>query len=195
MMNIKKASLLAAISVMLVPAVAFADSSIKDVVKTKAGDSVTSTNGNCVITKWDSEYDECGMGKRNLTKLLTKEQRTVLFEFNRSTLTATEKKELDEVSKIVATSKAVESVDIIGYADPIGNASYNKSLSAKRAETVKAYLAKKGLKTRNLKVEGLGESNKAKCEPVEAGKKATAAQIACHAEDRRVEIKLNGIAK
>lgn len=195
MMNLKKASLLAAVSVMLAPA-AFAASTPKDVVKDARGGIVRSTNGNCVITKWDAAYEECTgqMNRRDLTSLLTKEQRTVYFDFNKSTLGATEKKQLDEVSKIVAASKEVESVDIVGFADPIGNAGYNKRLSTKRAQTVKSYLAKKGLKTRNIRVEGLGESATAKCGDAGAGK-ASKELIACLAPDRRVEIMLNGVAK
>lgn len=195
MMNLKKASLLAAVSMVLAPA-AFAADAPKDVVKDSRGNIVHSTNGNCVITKWDAASDECGgMAKRDLTKILTKEQRTVYFDFNRSTINSTEKKELDEVSQILAASKEVESVDIVGFADPIGNAAYNKRLSTKRADTVKAYLAKKGLKTRNIRVEGLGESATAKCGTPEAGKKASKELIACLAPDRRVEIQLNGVAK
>ena len=197
MMNLKKASLLAAISVMLAPAAASADAAYKDVVKSTGGAAVHSTNGNCVITKWDANYDECtGMAKRDITaSLLTKEQRNVYFDFNKSTLSKNETKKLTEVSKIVAASKEVESVDIIGYADPIGSTGYNQKLSAKRAETVKSFLSKKGLKTNKVRVEGLGESTTAKCDSLKVkGKKASKELIACLAEDRRVEIKLNGVA-
>ena len=197
MMNSKKASLLLAISVMLAPVAAIADAGFKDVVKSTDAEVVRSTNGNCVYTKWDASYEECGMSKRDITgKLLTKEQRNVYFDFNRSTLSASEKKELDEVSAIIASSKEVESVDIIGFADSVGSSSYNQKLSAKRASTVKAYLAKKGLKTNNVRVEGLGEGKSVTaCDELKKGGKASKELIACLAEDRRVEIKVNGIAK
>jgi outer membrane protein OmpA-like peptidoglycan-associated protein len=195
MMNLKKASVLAAISVMLAPA-AFAADGYKDVVKATGGEVVRSTNGNCVITKWNATYEECGMSKRDISaKLLTKEQRNVYFDFNKSTLSTTEKKELDEVSKIITASKEVGSVDIVGYADQVGSSSYNQKLSAKRAANVKAYLAKKGLKTNNVRVEGLGEGKSVtKCDAIAKGAKASKELIACLAEDRRVEIKVNGIA-
>ena len=84
-------------------------------------------------------------------------------------------------------------LDLAGYADIVGNPAYNKRLSMKRAQTVKSYLAAKGLKTRKVKIEALGESQPVtNCGYVE-GKKATAEQIACLAEDRRVEITLNFI--
>ena len=188
MLNIKKASLLAAVSFMLAPA-AFADSSFHDVVKDARGNIVTSTNGNCVITQWTTGSDECaGHAKGDIRSRLTKEQRTVYFDFNKSTLNAKEKKKLDEVSKIILDSKQVENVDIVGYADMIGKSSYNKKLSMKRAQTVKAYLATKGLKTKNVSVQGLGTTNSVThCD----AKMARKDLISCLAEDRRVEIQLN----
>lgn len=188
MINLKKASMLAAVGVMLAPAAVFAADGPHDVVKDARGNIVTSTNGNCVITRWESNVDECnGKVKRPFSKL-TREQRTVYFDFNRSTLNANEKKKLDEVSKILLSSKEVESVDIVGYADEIGKPSYNKKLSKKRADTVRHYLAAKGLKTKNVRVAGMGEAQPVtKCDE----KADKSALIACLAPDRRVEIEVN----
>ena len=89
---------------------------------------------------------------------------------------------------MILDSKEVESVDIVGYADEIGKNSYNKKLSIRRAETVKAYLAAKGLKTRHVRVEGLGATNSVThCDSKMPRKEL----IACLAPDRRVEIELN----
>jgi outer membrane protein OmpA-like peptidoglycan-associated protein len=186
MINLKKASLLAAFGIMLAPA-AYAADSYHDVVKDARGNVVLSTNGNCVETRWESATNEC-VNKRDIRSRLSKEQRTVYFDFNKSTLNAKEKMKLDEVSQIIIESKEVASVDIVGYADMIGKPSYNKKLSQKRAQTVKSYLATKGLKTRNVHVEGLGESNSVtKCDEKMDRKDL----IACLAADRRVEIELN----
>ena len=188
MFNIKKASLLAVVGTLLVPAAFAAEGSYHDVVKDARGNVVTSTNGNCVETHWDSKSNECVGGKHNITSRLTKEQRTVYFDFNKSTLNAKEKTKLDEVSKIIIDSKEVANVDIVGYADTIGKPSYNKKLSQKRAQTVKSYLATKGLKTKNVVVQGLGEANSVtNCD----AKLDRAALINCLAADRRVEIQLN----
>ena len=190
MINIKKASLLAAVGVMLVPAALFAaDASYHDVVKDTGGNIVVSTDGNCVITQWESASDECvGGPKRGILARLTKEQRTVYFDFNKSTLNAKEKAKLDEVSNIIIDSKEVSSVNIVGYADMIGKSSYNKKLSLKRAKTVKSFLAVKGLKTRNVRVEGLGETNSVTHCDAKMDRKDL---IVCLAADRRVEIELN----
>jgi outer membrane protein OmpA-like peptidoglycan-associated protein len=186
MFNVKKASLLAAVGLMLAPA-AFAGTAFNDVVKDTGGHITTNTFGNCVITKWTGAADEC-TGKSDIRSRLTKEQRTVYFDFNKSTLNTKEKIKLDEVSKIILDSKQVESVNIVGYTDMLGKSSYNKKLSMKRAQTVKSYLATKGLKTRNVVLEGLGSTNSVtKCESTMARKDL----ISCLAGDRRAEIQLN----
>ena len=70
----------------------------------------------------------------------------------------------------------------------IGKPSYNKKLSQKRAATVKSYLAAKGLKTKNVVVEGLGEANSLTHCDAKLPRKEL---ISCLAADRRVEIQLN----
>ena len=184
MINLKKACVLATVGAMLAPA-AFAGA-YKDVVHSTNGNPVVNTFGNCVITQWDASSNQCGA--TNLRRL-AKEMRTVYFDFNKSTLNSKEKAKLDDLSKLVLASKEVESVDMVGFADSIGDASYNKRLSTKRAETVKAYLASKGLKTRKVRVQGMGETK-----PVtNCSHSDRKEQIACLAEDRRVEIEFNFI--
>lgn len=187
MMNFKKVSLLATVGVMLATPAVAGHTGVHDVVKNTFGNVAHSTNGNCVITRWEANRDECTPARGILARL-TMEQRTVYFDFNKSTLNAAEKKKLDEVSKIIIDSKEVESVDIVGYADMIGKASYNKKLSQKRADTVKSYLATKGLRTRNVSVRGLGSTNsKTSCSETLPREEL----IKCLAADRRVEIELN----
>jgi outer membrane protein OmpA-like peptidoglycan-associated protein len=186
MITLKKACLLTTVSLMF-SASAFADAN-KEVVKDFNRNIVHSSNGNCVITMWDSATDECaGKAPAPAAPVISKEMLNVYFDFNKSTLNAKEKAKLDTVSKLIKESKDVQNIDIAGYADSIGKDSYNKKLSAKRAETVKAYLAKKGLKTRRLTVEAYGENHPVtKCDPSLAKKDL----ITCLSEDRRVEIKL-----
>lgn len=189
MINVKKAGLLATIGgALLLPAAAMASSQMPhDVVKDTGGNVVTSTNGNCVITQWTGSVDECHGVIRDVHKL-SKEQRTVYFDFNKSTLNANEKAKLDSLAKIIGASKDVSSVDIVGYADQIGNSGYNQALSKRRADTVKSFLSSKGLKTRKVRVEAMGESKPVTdCD----ANQDRSALIACLAADRRVEIELN----
>lgn len=192
MITIKKITLLAAVGAMIAPA-AFA-AGFPNVVKDNNKHITRNTFNNCVVSTFTSANNECTgeMGKPDLHNL-SKEWRNVYFDFNKSTLNKTEKAKLDQLSKVIRDSKEVENVDLVGYADVVGNAAYNKRLSMKRAQTVKSYLAVKGLKTRKVRVEGLGESKPVTDCGYNDGQKATKDQIACLAEDRRVEIMLNFI--
>lgn len=188
MTYLKKATMLAVVGAMFAPA-AFAGM-YQNVVHNSNGNVAHNTFGNCVYSTFTSDTNDCGLAKPDL-RALSKEWRNVYFDFNKSTLNAKEKGKLDQLSKLIATSKEVESVSLTGYADIVGNADYNKRLSLKRAQTVKSYLSSKGLKTRNVKIQGMGEAQSSKDCGYVAGKKATPEQIACLAEDRRTEIILN----
>ena len=193
MTNLKKATQLAVIGAMIAPA-AFAGQ-FNNVVTNTHSNIAYNTFGNCVVSTFTSEATDPCTGQMAKPELrnLAKEWRNVYFDFNKSTLNAKEKAKLDQLSKLIVESKEVENVDLTGYADVVGNAAYNKRLSMKRAQTVKSYLATKGLKTRKVKIEGLGESKPMTDCGYTDGQKASAEQIACLAEDRRVEIFLNFI--
>lgn len=187
MNKFKKACVLAATCALLAPASAMATGHYNDVVKDARGNVVHNTFGNCVITKWMSNTDEC-VGASDIRARVSKEQRTVYFDFNKSTLNASEKTKLDQLSRVIAESKQVESVDIVGFADMIGTTGYNRELSKRRARTVRSYLASKGLETRNVRLEAMGEKMPVtNCDPNMPRNEL----IACLAADRRVEIELN----
>ena len=79
----------------------------------------------------------------------------------------------------------------VGYADRIGSDDYNKNLSVRRAESVKAHLVSRGIEPSRIFVDGKGEAN-----PVTGsscvGDKRTKALIDCLSPDRRVEIEVAG---
>ena len=62
----------------------------------------------------------------------------------------------DDVQKMFLQNKKVR-LEIIGYADEIGNEMYNQDLSLKRATAVKQFLINKGLKTDKLIMKHKGE--------------------------------------
>ena len=84
--------------------------------------------------------------------------RSVDFEFNSSQLTAPSQQSLDEVATALQAQPELN-VEIRGYTDSIGSAAYNKKLSQRRAESVKAYLAGKGVAAGNLRAQGFGKSD------------------------------------
>lgn len=179
-----------ALAAMLAPAAAMATTDTpQDKAQDKQGRPIMDARGNCVQTKWQTSEDICGAqeAKKELFKM-SREARTVYFDFNKSTLKASEKAKLDNLIRALRGAKEVTSVDIVGHADEIGSNSYNQQLSRRRAQTVRSYLAASGVKTRKIDVRALGESQPVtKC----ADTLPREERIACLAADRRVEIEFN----
>lgn len=187
MLNVKTltaAALLAVASASVASAADFQDKAVD-----KSGKAIVDARGNCVYTKWTSKDNACTPGQMVKKPLqLSREERTVYFDFNKSTIKASEKGKLDALVKAVKGAKEVESVDIVGHADKIGTTGYNNALSRKRAEAVRSYIAKSGVKIRNVDLRAVGESQSVTNCPDSLPR---AERIACLAEDRRVEVELN----
>ncbi|GFD74460.1 membrane protein [Tenacibaculum sp. KUL113] len=86
---------------------------------------------------------------------LTLGENAVRFATNKATLTTTAKANLD---KLVPVFKDYGDTNIViyGYTDSTGRVEYNQTLSEKRANSVKSYLASKGLKNSRFETKGLG---------------------------------------
>lgn len=113
-----------------------------------------------------------------------------LFDFDKAILKPQGKASLDEfVSKLNMIS--YDLVIAVGHTDRLGSDEYNKRLSIRRAEAVKAYLVTKGISADRIFTDGKGESD-----PVTGntchGEKRTKALIDCLQPDRRVEIEVAG---
>ena len=114
-----------------------------------------------------------------------------LFDFNKANLKPGGKQALDD---LVGKLKGVkyDTIVAIGYADRIGSDAYNKKLSLRRAESVKAYLVKeKGIAADKIFVDGKGEANPVTGDTCKGNKK-TKALIECLQPDRRVEVEVAG---
>lgn len=169
---------------------AFANEGVKDIVRDARGSAVMDERANCVHTKWTAEGNVCSDAPAPEPRLEVKrEARTIYFDFNRSNVKNSEREKLDTLIGVIKDSQQVESVDILGFADEIGSASYNKKLSLKRAYAVQRYLAAYGgISTRSVDLAGLGESRPVTSCSTDMPR---AERIACLAADRRVEIILN----
>jgi outer membrane protein OmpA-like peptidoglycan-associated protein len=97
-----------------------------------------------------AEVERVGEGIR----LILKED-AIRFDVNKSTLTGQAKSNLDKLIPVF-NEYPDTNIDIFGYTDSTGKPEYNLTLSKNRAETVKAYLASKGLVSGRLKTTGLG---------------------------------------
>ncbi|KEY59054.1 porin OmpA [Serratia sp. DD3] len=119
----------------------------------------------------------------------------VLFAFGKSTLKAEGQQALDQLySQLSSLDPKDGSVVVVGFTDVVGSAESNLRLSEHRAQSVVSYLISKGIPADKITARGMGEAN-----PITGDKcgyrsgRATPAQIACLAPDRRVEIEVKGI--
>ncbi len=84
------------------------------------------------------------------------ESGNVTFRFNKWDLTADAKTALDiMIQKAMATPRSM--IEVLGYTDDIGPASYNLTLSRRRAEAVARYLVKNNVPLKSISLIGLGE--------------------------------------
>ena len=83
---------------------------------------------------------------------------TVLFDFNSSKPMADSYSAINFITQYLK-SNPTSSVEIVGYADEIGNSEYNKTLSASRANFVKDVITKAGINASRLTVAGQGEDS------------------------------------
>lgn len=171
------------------------------VVRDSRGNIVRSyEHGTCTRTKWEEGKDECAVAPRVVAQpapqpvertVLSKEDATVYFAFDSAQLAPDAKEKLDDVATTLQGAKDIQSADIVGYADIMGNKSYNEALSRKRAQAVKAYLAERGyLNTQVAAVRGVGATNSVtQCDL----KMPRDEKIACLSADRRVEVEVKYI--
>ncbi|SFO43077.1 OmpA family protein [Nitrosospira briensis] len=114
-----------------------------------------------------------------------------LFDFDKAVLKSEGKQALDDIVSKLGGIK-YDTIVAIGYADRIGSDNYNKKLSMRRAEAVKAYLVKeKGIPADKVFTDGKGEANPVTGDSCKGNKK-TKALIACLQPDRRVEVEVAG---
>lgn len=99
------------------------------------------------------------------------------FDFDSSKLKHTADKQLDEVVDF-AVKYPDANLAVTGYTDSTGSKKYNLKLSERRAESVKAYLVKKGVAADRISTKGDGEANPVASNKTNEGR----------AQNRRVEI-------
>jgi OOP family OmpA-OmpF porin len=103
------------------------------------------------------------------------------FDFDKSVLKPEGKAKLDDlVGKLKAVN--LEVVIAVGHTDSIGSDAYNKKLSLRRADAIKAYLVSKGIEANRIYTEGKGESQPVADNKTKEGR----------AKNRRVEIEVVG---
>ena len=96
-------------------------------------------------------------------------ENSVNFDFNKATLTAKAKQNLDKLIPVFK-SYADTDIKIYGFTDSKGSDDYNLNLSNQRAAAVKNYLASKGLVSGRFTVVGMGEAEPIASNDTESGR-------------------------
>ncbi|WP_109127214.1 OmpA family protein [Dyella sp. C11] len=112
-----------------------------------------------------------------------------MFGFDSATLTPEGRANLDQLLSRVQEASHIQDILITGYTDRIGSERYNLALSQRRAESVRDYLASRGVAPSAMQVSGRGDADPV----VQCNDRKRDALIACLAPNRRVELK--GTAK
>ncbi len=116
------------------------------------------------------------------------------FAFGKATLNSAAMAQLDkEVLAKLSNCAEVKLVVVTGHTDRIGSQQTNQKLSEKRADAVKAYLMKKGVKA-NIETMGAGKTQAVpgvSCDDKLPKKKL----VACLAPNRRTVVEVQGPAK
>lgn len=102
----------------------------------------------------------------------------VNFESGSAVLTPDSYRVLDEVVRSLMAKPDVK-VEILGYTDNVGKASFNLGLSERRAEAVKQYLVNAGVDAARVTTKGYGEENPVAGNTTPEGR----------AQNRRIEFK------
>jgi OOP family OmpA-OmpF porin len=105
----------------------------------------------------------------------------VLFDFDKAELKPAAETQLNHLLTVV-NSRPNAKVAIEGHTDVRGDDAYNQGLSQRRAESVRAWLAAKGVAAGRLVASGAGESRPVRTGDTEAD----------HQANRRVEIRIRG---
>jgi outer membrane protein OmpA-like peptidoglycan-associated protein len=101
------------------------------------------------------------------------------FEFDKAELRPEDRELLSRIAGIIMTSHDY-TISVNGHTDDVGSDSYNQALSERRAQAVRDYLVKAGLRPEILTVQGHGKSL-----PLVPGR-----SDAARAKNRRVELGL-----
>jgi outer membrane protein OmpA-like peptidoglycan-associated protein len=139
----------------LARASAFADDDRRDT----DGDGVPDRLDNCPLEKGPADYHGCPRAKKQL--VILREDRIeildkIYFAFGKARIEKRSYKLLDQVAQVLAQHPDLVLLEVQGHTDSQGSAKTNTALSQARAESVTAYLRKKGIGADRLLARGFG---------------------------------------
>jgi len=143
-------------------------------------------DGDTVVDRLDNCPDEPGMvehqgcKKKELVKIVDGKLEIldiVYFALDAAVIQQRSFPLLDNVARVLTAQPKITKVRVEGHTDDLGNDDYNKKLSQRRADAVRAYLINKGIDAGRLEAVGFGEEQP----------KVKETTAAARATNRRVE--------
>lgn len=105
---------------------------------------------------WDKESKSCILPKKD-QQIVKKAYDNLNFASGKATILSSSFASLNDLSEYLKTIPALE-LEIVGHTDSQGDEDFNQKLSENRAEAVRQYLMKKGVKGDRMKSIGYGET-------------------------------------
>ena len=115
----------------------------------------------------------------NITSEVSSKSYSIAFETGSANIKSASYKLLDEIFESAVVAEGLK-IGVYGHTDSKGSDAVNMPLSEQRAEAVKAYLQKKGLKTTRIEAKGYGSTKQIADNGTDEGR----------SKNRRVEIVL-----
>jgi outer membrane protein OmpA-like peptidoglycan-associated protein len=103
-----------------------------------------------------------------------------MFDYNKATIKVDSNDLLNDVAKVLTEHANITKIRIEGHTDSDGADKYNKKLSQKRADAVKAFLVQAGITEDRMEAVGYGEEKPIASNDTDEGKE----------QNRRVEFNI-----
>ena len=133
------------------------------------GDGIPDNEDACPTVAGPAENHGCPYAPKAPAQDETKVSTPIMFEVNRTVIHKSSYPILEEAVKLLNEDKS-SYIIVDGYTDITGKPAYNKTLSLKRANAVKAHLIKLGISARRVKVVGHGAKSPAASNDTEEGR-------------------------
>lgn len=143
------------------------------------GDGLNDDEDKCPKLRGSLEQGGCPEVKPEVANAVNLASRKIFFVTRSATILKVSYEQLDFIAEQLQADPNLR-LSIEGHTDNVGKASRNETLSERRANSVKAYLIKKGIDASRLSTKGFGEMKPA----------ASNKYIGGRAKNRRVELKL-----
>ncbi len=147
--------------------------------KDNDGDGVLDDDDECPDEP-GSPPDGCPSGEATYREKQIFIRGKIQFETNSAKLKPSSNRLIDGVAVILREHSEIRHVRVEGHTDDVGPAGSNQELSARRADSVRDALVKRGIDSRRLTIRGYGESRPIAPNKTKAGR----------SKNRRVEFKI-----